>query len=491
MPSIFPISKFFVALFALLIAGCVVQLPVPPAETSEQSCQQWLDQLDGAVTKKDAQYTRVLGQAWLRTDRFLASFKQQSMEDHARHYWFQMMVEKGKEGFTNELLVAEGVGENLDVQQLHHCIDLVARQFFPTQFRPLWNDSQHAPKEGDKESSGSAPIQVKDHYSGLKRALGLYPVIKGAAMGGILDYQAETKQRMAAFDPQAVRATNTYGFKQSQKLSPEEVGELFKAAYQQSPLAIPQLDDVDLKLMFERHAPKIKVEQQHEDDRMGRVVSNANQVFTVDPAQPLVYTFPSFTRFRGENLLQLNYGFWFPSRPSDDVYGGFLDGIIWRVTLNKKGEVLLYDSIHQCGCYHKYFVPKQWQSELEVVPWNKKIEPPMVFYIDDTGLRPQLHINSVEHYILKVDAYKSHESLVPYELQDYNKLARLPQADGFASLFASDGLVPSSKRTERFYFWPLGIKSAGAMRQKGTHAIAFVGRQHFDDADLLEQIFGR
>jgi hypothetical protein len=35
----------------------------------------------------------------------------------------------------------------------------------------------------------------------------------------------------------------------------------------------------------------------------------------------------------------------------------------------------------------------------------------------------------------------------------------------------------------------MGIASAGAMRQWGRHATAFVGRRHFDDADLLERRF--
>ena len=50
-------------------------------------------------------------------------------------------------------------------------------------------------------------------------------------------------------------------------------------------------------------------------------------------------------------------------------------------------------------------------------------------------------------------------------------------------------LVAGSERPERRLFWPMGIRSAGAMRQWGRHATAFVGRRHFDDADLLEKRF--
>jgi hypothetical protein len=37
----------------------------------------------------------------------------------------------------------------------------------------------------------------------------------------------------------------------------------------------------------------------------------------------------------------------------------------------------------------------------------------------------------------------------------------------------------------------MGVASAGAMRQWGTHATAFVGRRHFDDPYLLESAFRR
>jgi hypothetical protein len=60
---------------------------------------------------------------------------------------------------------------------------------------------------------------------------------------------------------------------------------------------------------------------------------------------------------------------------------------------------------------------------------------------------------------------------------------------GMRSAFGPDGLVTGTERLERFFFWPMGIASAGAMRQWGRHATAFVGRRHFDDADLLERRF--
>jgi hypothetical protein len=39
--------------------------------------------------------------------------------------------------------------------------------------------------------------------------------------------------------------------------------------------------------------------------------------------------------------------------------------------------------------------------------------------------------------------------------------------------------------------WPLGIPAPGAMRSRGHHATAFIGRRHFDDPDLIERYFVR
>jgi hypothetical protein len=49
--------------------------------------------------------------------------------------------------------------------------------------------------------------------------------------------------------------------------------------------------------------------------------------------------------------------------------------------------------------------------------------------------------------------------------------------------------IAGTDRAESWLFWPMGIRRAGTMRQWGRHATAFVGRRHFDDADLIERRF--
>jgi len=75
-------------------------------------------------------------------------------------------------------------------------------------------------------------------------------------------------------------------------------------------------------------------------------------------------------------------------------------------------------------------------------------------------------------------------------LRPYGELRSLARPDGGRrSAFGPDGLIAGSERAERFVFWPMGIASAGAMRQWGRQATAFVGRRHIDDADLIERRF--
>jgi hypothetical protein len=106
------------------------------------------------------------------------------------------------------------------------------------------------------------------------------------------------------------------------------------------------------------------------------------------------------------------------------------------------------------------------------------------------GERPLVSIASATHFIERVGAVSGPDSLVHYSLRRYDELRSLSRVDGSRhSVFGPDGIVAGSERSERFLYWPMGIASAGAMRQWGRHATAFVGRRHFDDADLLERRF--
>ena len=93
------------------------------------------------------------------------------------------------------------------------------------------------------------------------------------------------------------------------------------------------------------------------------------------------------------------------------------------------------------------------------------------------------------HHVLGVLPTKMPESVKPMNVLPYAELRALPSQDGqHYSPFNAQGLIPESRRPERFVFWPMGIPSPGGTRIQGTHAIAFIGQRHFDAPRILEEL---
>jgi len=261
-----------------------------------------------------------------------------------------------------------------------------------------------------------------------------------------------------------------------------------------NPLGIPEPRDRELDALFAAYAPSFEIEITGDHDRFGalRWLRGAPMP-SVDAADLAVYTNLAWTRYRGRVLLQLVYTIWFPERPplSDgDILAGKLDGITWRVTLAPDGEPLLYDVMHPCGCYHMFF-PTPRAQPLPAPPGETEwmFSPQSLPAIAD-GERPVLRIATRTHYVERISVVRGADSVVRYVLRPYDELRSIQRLDGRrSSVFGPDGLVAGSERAERFLFWPMGIPSAGAMRQWGRDATAFVGRRHFADPDLIEKRF--
>jgi hypothetical protein len=193
-------------------------------------------------------------------------------------------------------------------------------------------------------------------------------------------------------------------------------------------------------------------------------------------------------------LTQLNYVIWFPSRPKrsvTDLYGGLLDGLNYRVTLDASGEPILFETVHNCGCYYKAYPTEGLQRR----EWIEYAEEPLILQapkLSDPSTRVVVAMESGAHFVRHVysnDIPPRPEDTV-YEVKDYAELKSLLTPNGKRqSLFNRYGLVAGTERLERFVFWPTGVHSPGAMRQWGKHAVAFVGKRHFDDPFYLEAMF--
>jgi hypothetical protein len=174
-----------------------------------------------------------------------------------------------------------------------------------------------------------------------------------------------------------------------------------------------------------------------------------------------------------------------------DLLAGRLDGITWRVTLDGRGEPVLFDSIHNCGCYHMFFPTERLRPRAADQRFEEPLLIPATLGPWSPSRRVILRIAAGTHYIQHV-RYGEGESSerTHYTFAPDDRLTSIEGGNGSSyNLFQPDGIVPGTQRGERYLFWPMGIREPGAMRQWGRHATAFVGERHFDDPRLIERYF--
>ncbi len=294
----------------------------------------------------------------------------------------------------------------------------------------------------------------------------------------------------------AVKGTS----RESGALSASEVEHMLSRATQNI-LGIPEFQSEELQQLFHTFAPIWQVETDGPDDRLGAPVWVDNEhPADIDTRQPIMYQHLSYIRFDGRILPQLNYTVWFPARPgktSMDLLAGHIDGMTWRVTIDTDGRPLIYDSMHNCGCYHLFFPTEKLIAKPEEGALQEAAFSPQQMPALQAGQVIVLRIASVTHYLIRVilagRSYKSDaDETVSLSVESYNTLRSLPFGDDLRhSLFQNNGIIAGTQRSERFLIWPMGVPYPGEMRQWGHHATAFLGRRHFDDPEIIKQFFER
>ncbi len=460
----------------VLLAGCAT-LPSPapvevPGDPAAAACLNWYANLDRTIDAagvRDAGETRIAGFPHLRADRFAASFRDMARTDAVlRKTLFQTLAD----------------------------LDLRARQIELTNLPPSTRPDASGlgacsralvalDLSGPRSSALLDRLAVPDDYSTIKRVMGAYAVTAIPFFAGVTRWQDDTQAVFAA-------AKNREDVRRHVPAAPVGANPLATAV--RDAMGVPALTPQEWQSLLARHTPVLDIVARSRSDRFGALQWQAGEI-GVEPESPIAYTRVAFTRFHGETLVQLIYTFWFPERPLTgpfDPLGGRLDGLMVRITLDRDGTLLMVDSIHACGCYQLFFpsprlsprAPPDPNIEWAFVP--KRLPP-----VRD-GERVALRIASGTHYLEDIDVANVTPGDETYALASEHRLRSLPLPDGsFRSVYSPDGLIPGSERGERFLFWPMGIASPGAMRQWGRHATAFVGRRHFDDADLIERRFER
>jgi len=483
---------------SLVVAGgCASFDPVAASRESEEStvveCVEWYRALDAAVDAAgvgDAQAARIRGFPYMRVDRFTASLRDTAhLQESVMLAFAERLVRIDLEGRKHEL-------SNLPRRSLNETwngrsgpdVETLLDRTRECAWRMLAFDL-------DSSKAGDAllgRVSVPDDYVTAHRILGLYALSKIPFSIGVRKYVEQTEASFARDLATTSKGTVVrYSPPSRPGIGRESVRDLLERATG-NPLRIPAPADEELEKLFALYAPSFEIETMGDFDRPGALRWRWGDLPEVDAADPAVYRNVSYARYMGRNLLQLVYSVWFSERPPEsqnDLLSGALDGVVFRVTLAPDGTPVLYDSIHPCGCYHMFFpttraVPRPApEGELE---WALIAQKLRSMEVSD---RIVVRIASGTHYVERV--YRDQDdSLARYDLRPYEELRSLRRMrGGTRSVFGPDGIIAGTERRERFLFWPMGIENAGAMRQWGRHATAFVGRRHFDDADLLERRF--
>ena len=479
----------------LSLTGCAglkapLRSHLDAADTGLRECAAWFAALDATVAKAkvtDIAAQRVDGFPYLRSDRFGASFRETARSNPAlAAAWLERMRALDADGRRIEIgnlpaaaIAALDAGDQSAVAaRTHDCAIRLLRQDLP---------------DGALDERLAWRTRVEDDYSSLARALGLYELTRLPFHAGVIAWQERVRESFAAARRGAPRhhPPGLYSPPEAAGFSRAEVAALLARA-SRHPLGTLELTSRERERLFVTYAPLFEIETGGDYDRFGRLGWGRDGTPVVDVADPVVYRYLDYTRVRGRTLTQLVYVAWFPQRPRDhpfDLLAGQLDGLVWRVTLAPDAEPVLFDSIHPCGCYHQFFPTPRAEPLPAPRGAGEWAFVPATLPQIDPGERIVISLQTRSHYIYDLRPVTATRGRA-YTFADYDELRRLPlPAGGTRSLFGPDGLVAGSERAERFLFWPMGVASAGAMRQAGTQATAFVGRRHFDDADLIEKRF--
>ncbi len=504
---------------AMLLGGCAVApTPVPGSQTptAQQNCRTWygaLDRLVDAAGVRDAGARPVAGFPYLRVDRFTAS-----LTDRLQAQASGTAIAPAAHAAWVERLRA------LDNQARHHelaNLPLRDRQTLAGRFELAFDTATLARftqgcaarlSATDLATVGQIErlrknLVVPDDYVDAYRVVGFYPIARIPFLAGVRKFETQTRRRFAAVaatEPGQTRlllqpATGTA----RPELQPLDIRAILQAA-SNNILGVPMPNPEQSERLFRHFAPIWDIRVNGADDLPGTISWDDGAQLdvlatpVVDIRRPVVYRQFSHTRLGERSLLQLVYTLWFGARTATttpvDLLAGRMDGVVWRVTLSPDGSPLVYDSMHPCGCYHMFFpvagvaarpaptdAPGEWA-------FSPRTAPTLA-----SGERLVLRLAAATHYLEGLDVRSA--EIPPgadaiHQWRDYDELRSLALPGGrYRSVFDAHGFIPGTDRLESWLFWPMGIARAGAMRQWGRHATAFIGRRHFDDARLIEERF--
>ncbi len=480
--------KLLLPLLALLLVGaCASVVRSPVASGDCRSLLVAVDRQVAAAGCRDAAYYPVPEAPYLRTSRFWSSYGDDPLSASAFDFWAGQLRRLDREARSAELACLEskssgsaaaGASAGGPAERSGSCAD------------QLLGDALAEPAELRQKL---AAVQVPDDYRTWRRVVGLYPLVRLPVAIGVANAYAERRDWYRR-DLQDWLRQGTWQSWGPAAESPAPAAEVARrlAAASANPLGVP-LPDAGQSLWLARNfAPLLVQQQATAADHWGKVERTGSDV-VIDPQQPLIYWYCDHL-FRGsEPLLRINYVIWYPRRDGGItpwMERGRYDGLTIGVTLAADGRPLVVESMNNCGCYLQFF-PGAALPPPRPVPFAPDPLVPQELPESAANQRLAVYVNAGWHQVIRLAAVALPGDAGSYQLADYRDLEQLPGPDGeITSLFDGDGLLPGSERVERWLFFSMGIPSVGSMRQRGHLPITLLGREHYDDPQLLNKTFG-
>lgn len=314
-------------------------------------------------------------------------------------------------------------------------------------------------------------------------------------------------------DAQATRRATTAAFSRVQVYSP---------APPETTLDESEWESARLEELMRQFAPHFVQEIDPDagyaptEDRIGRVYLSGSPGavrVNVDVQDPVVYWKHAQAKVRDRRYDQLVYVAWYPSRPAlspGDPQAGRIDGVVVRITLDRRRRPAVYEFVRTCGCYHTLWVADHVEKAA-LAEFGGPL-PGMAFAVQkrpersrelfmpalvsaggsEQQQRPVVLVNAGQHLVVTIAAGGANQFAPAdqpprtYRLEPYEVLTQLPLDGQVASMFNEEGLVHDAARAESWMLAPTGMLQAGRPRQLGTMKIR-MDAYDYDDPRLLER----
>ena len=494
-------KKLFITIITtqFLISGCSYFTFQKENGLTTKVCEDFYDELEDVIDDDDAndrQFSRMKDFPYLRSNRFLASFYDEVENTANFKNWVDLLQQNAFQ--ANKIEIA-----NLSESKRNELLKFMPKSMEKeTDVNLLVEKCSATLRTSDLALDANRQLlidqsRVASSYSTLRRIAGLYYPVKYAVDWSIKREYAKVAERykteLSKIKTKG-KVTRYYPKQQEVQLSKLNVARIIRrSAFNH--LRVPLPEGKELDDLFYTYAPIWEVDVVKNNDLIGKPFWEKGKKYpSIDTKTPVSYQFISHVRYEDKIFLQLNYVIWFSGRSSKsalDGQSGRMAGLTWRVTLNDVGEPILYDSTHNCGCYHHFYPTNKLakragdfdKGELMIAPQKQIPEFKL-------GQRLVLPLAHNDHFLLRVyneNDYKNEKK--EYSLAPYDELRSIALDKRHKSLFDEDAIVLGSKRWQGWYLASLGIDDAGSLKQVGSQATAYTGKRHFDDAYLLERYF--